>query len=142
MTPLAVAGSSCCSLLPALEWNSVHRASRQLDVNNLATGAMPDILAPSATTIECVPAILDLDHLPDKGRMTGQLPSPARTFCSSVLKPASAPPFSIPCWRQSSDRQPWISARCAFPHGSSTQKHLKVERPGRKSSFRRPTFDV
>jgi hypothetical protein len=70
-------------------------------VNNLATGAMFDILAPNATTIECVPAILDLDHLPDMGRMAGQLPSPARTFCSSVLKPAaSAPPFSIPCWRR------------------------------------------
>jgi hypothetical protein len=48
---------------------------RQLDVNNLATGALFDILAPNATTIECVPAILDLDLLPDMGRMTGQLPS-------------------------------------------------------------------
>ena len=53
---------------------------RQLDVNNLGTGAMFDILAPNATTIECVSAILDLDHLPDMGRMTGQLPSPAKNF--------------------------------------------------------------
>jgi len=43
-------------------------------VNNLATGASLDILAPNATAIKCVPAIMDLDLLPDMGRMNGRLP--------------------------------------------------------------------
>jgi hypothetical protein len=61
---------------------------RQLDVNNLATGALFDILAPNATTIECVPAILDLDLLPDMGRMTGQLLSAERMLCSPAATKA------------------------------------------------------
>jgi hypothetical protein len=65
---------------------------RQLDVNNLATGALFDILAPNATTIECVPAILDLDLLPDMGRMTGQLPWEDATGSSPAVIPAASAP--------------------------------------------------
>jgi hypothetical protein len=42
-------------------------------VNDVADGALLDILASDATPIECVPAIMDLDLLPDMGRMTGRL---------------------------------------------------------------------
>ena len=48
-------------------------AGRYLDVNDLAAGAPLNILASNTTPIECVPAIVDLDLLPDMGRMTGRL---------------------------------------------------------------------
>ena len=57
---------------------------RYLDVNDLAAGAPLNILASNATPIECVPAIMDVDLLPDMGRMTGRLRSAARTGCSPV----------------------------------------------------------
>ena len=38
------------------------------------------MLASNATPTECMPAIMDLDLLPDMGRMTGQLQSAARTY--------------------------------------------------------------
>lgn len=49
-------------------------AGRHFDMNDVAAGAMLDILAPKPVPIECVPAIMDLDILPDMGRMTGRLP--------------------------------------------------------------------
>ena len=55
---------------------------RYLDVNDVADGALLDILASDATPIECVPVIMDLDLLPDMGRMTGRLPSAARIISS------------------------------------------------------------
>ena len=48
-------------------------AGRYLDVNDLAADAPLNILASNVTPIECVPAIMDLDLLPDMGRMTGRL---------------------------------------------------------------------
>ncbi len=45
-----------------------------LDVNDLAAGAPLNILPSNAAPIECVPAIMDFDLLPDMGRMTGRLP--------------------------------------------------------------------
>ena len=57
-------------------------AGRYLDVNDLAANAPLNILASNVTPIECVPAIMDLDLLPNMGRMTGQLPSIARTHYS------------------------------------------------------------
>jgi len=50
-------------------------AGRYLDMNNLAAGAPLNILATNTAPIECVPAIMNLDLLPDMGRMTGRLPS-------------------------------------------------------------------
>jgi hypothetical protein len=67
-------------------------AGRQLDVNNLATGALLDILASNATAIKCVPAIMDLDLLPDMGRMTARLRLAAKIICSLVPTPAVAAP--------------------------------------------------
>jgi hypothetical protein len=43
-------------------------------MNDIAAGAPLDILAAKAAPIECVPAVMDLDLLPDMGRMTGRLP--------------------------------------------------------------------
>ena len=42
-------------------------------MNDIAAGAPLDILAPKAAPIMCVPAIMDLDLLPDMGRMTGHV---------------------------------------------------------------------
>ena len=46
---------------------------RRLEVNNRPGSALLAPLAPDAATIESVPAIPDLDLLPDMGRMTGRL---------------------------------------------------------------------
>ena len=46
-------------------------------MDDIAAGAPLDILAAKAAPIKCVPAIMDLDLLPDMGRMTGRLPSAA-----------------------------------------------------------------
>ena len=42
-------------------------------MNDVAAGAVLDILAPKPAPIECVPTIMDLDVLPDMGRMSGRL---------------------------------------------------------------------
>src|SRR5216683_3902812 len=48
-----------------------------LDVSDLAAGALLNILPSNAAPIECVPAIMDFDLLPDMGRMTRRLRSAA-----------------------------------------------------------------
>jgi hypothetical protein len=68
-------------------------AGRHLDMNDVAAGAPLDILAPKAAPIKCVPAIMDLDVLPDMGRMTGRLRLVARIICSPVPMPAAAAPL-------------------------------------------------
>ena len=57
-------------------------AARYLDVNDVAAGAPLDILATNAPPVMCVPAIMNLDLLPDMGRMTGRLHSGAAHGCS------------------------------------------------------------
>jgi len=42
-------------------------------MNDIAAGALLDILTAKAAPIECVPAVMDLDLLTDMGRMTGRL---------------------------------------------------------------------
>jgi hypothetical protein len=64
-------------------------AGRHLDVSDLATSAPFYILVPNAAPIECVPAIMDLDLVPDMGRMTERLPLPARTTFSPAPMPAA-----------------------------------------------------
>ncbi len=54
--------------------NHDEHAGRYLDVNDLAASAPLNILTSKATPVECVPAIMDLDHLPDMGRMIARLP--------------------------------------------------------------------
>jgi hypothetical protein len=61
-------------------------------MSDIAAGAPLDILAPKAAPIECVPAIMDLDLLPDMGRMTGRLPLAARIIYSQAPMPAVAAP--------------------------------------------------
>jgi hypothetical protein len=61
-------------------------------VNDITAGAPLDILATNASPIMCVPAIMDLDLLPDMGRMTGRLPLAARIICSLAPMPAVAAP--------------------------------------------------
>ena len=46
-------------------------------MDDIAAGAPLDILAAKAAPIECVPAVMDLNLLPDMGRMTKRLLSGA-----------------------------------------------------------------
>jgi Transposase IS66 family len=77
---------------PALVRHHDDYTGRYRDVNDLAAGAPLNILASNATLIECVPAIADLDLLPDMGRMTGRLRLAARTGCSPAPTPVDAAP--------------------------------------------------
>jgi hypothetical protein len=54
-------------------------AGRHFDVNDLAASAPLRILAANTSPIECVPAVTNLNFLPDMGRMTVRLPWAART---------------------------------------------------------------
>jgi hypothetical protein len=45
---------------------------RRLDVDNLATGALLTALLPNPAPVQCVPTVMDLDFLPDMGRMNGR----------------------------------------------------------------------
>src|SRR5947199_7185870 len=56
-------------------------------MNDIAADAPLDILATKAAPIMCVPAIMDLELLPDMGRMTGRLPLPEVTACSLRCRP-------------------------------------------------------
>jgi len=47
-----------------------HDARVDFDVDYLAVGALLAVLAPDATPIQRVPAVEDLNFLPDMGRMT------------------------------------------------------------------------
>jgi hypothetical protein len=59
-------------------------AGRRLEVNNGSGYALLATATPNAAPIECVPAIMDLDLLPDMGRMTGRLLSGAARGSSPV----------------------------------------------------------
>jgi hypothetical protein len=47
------------------------RPGRRLDVDNPAAGALLTVLLPNTATVEGMPTIMDLDFLPDMGRMNG-----------------------------------------------------------------------
>jgi hypothetical protein len=68
-------------------------AGRYLDMNDIAAGAPLDILAAEAATIECVPAVMDLNLLPDMGRMTGRLPLAVKIICLPAPTPVAAAPL-------------------------------------------------
>jgi hypothetical protein len=59
-------------------------AGRRLEVDNGARYTLFAALALDTTPIEGVPAIVDLDFLPDMGRMAGRSPSGARPGCSAA----------------------------------------------------------
>jgi hypothetical protein len=47
-----------------------HVAGRHLDMDNLTADALLDILTSNPASIQRVPAVTDLNFLPDMGRMT------------------------------------------------------------------------
>jgi hypothetical protein len=59
-------------------------ARRRLKVRNGAREPLLAALAPDTTPIEGMPAILDLDLLPDMGRMAARSPSGASRGCSAA----------------------------------------------------------
>ena len=67
-------------------------AGRRLEVDNSAGFTLLAALAPDAVAIQGVPAIMDLDLLPDMGRMTRRLPSAARTGYSPAPMPVAPAP--------------------------------------------------
>ena len=58
-------------------------------MNNFADRAPLDVLSSDPPPIQRVPAVMDLNFLPDMGRMTARLRSTARTPCSPA--PTAAP---------------------------------------------------
>jgi hypothetical protein len=48
-------------------------AGHRLNVNNLPDGALFAVASPDAAPIERVPPVMNLNFLPDMGRMTGRL---------------------------------------------------------------------
>jgi len=63
-----------------------------LDIDEAASDALLAAKAPDATPVKGVPAIMNLDLLPDMGRMTGRLPLAASHGCSPApIAAASAP---------------------------------------------------
>ena len=67
-------------------------AGRHLDMNNLTAGAPLDVLASNSPPIQRMPAVMNLNLLPDMGRMTVRLPSGAAHGYSPVpIAAANAP---------------------------------------------------
>jgi hypothetical protein len=59
-------------------------------MNDFPASPVLDILTPNAAAIERVPAVMDVNFLPDMGRMTARLPLAARIICSLAPMPAAA----------------------------------------------------
>jgi len=57
-------------------------AGRHLDMNNLAAGAPLDVLASNSPPIQRMPAVMNLNLLPDMGRMTVRLLLPEKMHSS------------------------------------------------------------
>src|SRR5437879_11279623 len=69
-------------------------AGRDLDMDHRSGGTLLTVLLSKAPPEERVPAIVDLDFLPDMGRMTARLSSEGPTGClPDHCVPASAPPL-------------------------------------------------
>jgi hypothetical protein len=69
---------------------------RRFGVNDFAAGALLDILTPNAAPIERVPAVMNLNFLPDMGRMTARLPWGAEPGYSLVPTAAASAPRRSP----------------------------------------------
>jgi hypothetical protein len=67
-------------------------AGRHLDMNNLAAGAPLDVLASNSPPIQRMPAVMNLNLLPDMGRMTVRLPWAENRGCSPVPIAADSAP--------------------------------------------------
>jgi hypothetical protein len=71
-------------------------AGCHLDMNNLAAGAPLDVLLSNPPPIQRMPAVMNLNLLPDMGRMTVRLPWAENRGCSlGPIAAASAPRQSI-----------------------------------------------
>jgi hypothetical protein len=57
-------------------------AGRRLDMDKSAGDAPLAVMSPDTTPIEGVPTVIDLNFLPDMGRMTGRLPWAENRGCS------------------------------------------------------------
>src|SRR6476660_6663302 len=68
-------------------------AGRHLDMNNLAAGAPLDVLSSNPPPIQRMPAVMNLNLLPDMGRMTVRLRSAARIISSPAPMPAAGAPL-------------------------------------------------
>src|SRR5438132_12857974 len=78
-------------------------AGRDLDMDHRSGGTLLTVLLSKAPPEERVPAIVDLDFLPDMGRMTARLCFPARTSCLPAPTPtANEPQLCIRCLKQPS----------------------------------------
>jgi hypothetical protein len=87
---------ACSRIQHPLCQNNDHARCR-LDVNDSAAGTLLTVLAWNTATVQRMPAVIDLDFLPDMGRMNRRLQLDAGTGCSPDQKlVASAPPLAIP----------------------------------------------
>jgi hypothetical protein len=59
---------------------------RRLNVNNPATGTLLTVLLSNTAPIQWMPAVMDLDLLPDMGRMNRRLPSVVATGSSPAQR--------------------------------------------------------
>ena len=65
-------------------------AGRHLNVDDAPRGALLDAALLDWPPVQRMPTVMNLDFLPDMGRMTGQSPWAARIICSAVPKAAAA----------------------------------------------------
>jgi hypothetical protein len=68
-------------------------AGSHFDMNNFTDRAPLDILSSNPPPIQRVPAVMDLNFLPDMGRMTARLRLAARIICLPAPMPAAAVPL-------------------------------------------------
>lgn len=68
--PQRQARTSCCVQHPA--GNGDDDARRHLDMNDLTDGSSLSILQAHPLAVQRVPPVVDLEFLPDMGRMTAQ----------------------------------------------------------------------
>jgi hypothetical protein len=61
-------------------------AGCRLNVDNPAAGALLAVLLSNTASVEWMPAVMDLDFLPDMGRMNGRLPSGVATGSSPAQR--------------------------------------------------------
>ncbi len=70
-----------------------NHARRDFDMYQLTRGPALAVLAPESPAVQGMPAVEDLNFLPEMGRMNGRWPSGGRTGCSpAACGPAGEPP--------------------------------------------------
>ena len=63
-------------------------AGHRLDIDIVATAALLAVVQTDTTPVERMPAVVDLNFLPDMGRMTGRWRSDGKIGCSPAPMPA------------------------------------------------------